>query len=228
MNNSRIRTALVISMALLLMMTAIAGASSANPGVLPPTSRVQGLTYGDWSAQWWQFVFSLPYSQNPLTGGTGAHCALKRVGNVGIVVLPSTLDETLTCEAPVGMKLFMELLVSECSTIEAPPFYGGNEEELNACARTFEPTDMKASIDGVAIQDPEQYNSLSPMAGFVLPEDNIFDVEAGTTGQFVSYGAFLMLAPLTPGTHTIYTHAAYTDFDYTVDRNLELTVTRPH
>jgi hypothetical protein len=228
MKRSRIRTALVITLALLLTTTAIAGArNGANPGVLPPTSRVQGLTYGRWSAQWWQFVFSLPVSQNPLAGGTGANCAFKRVGNVGLVVLNSTMGGQLTCEAPAGTMLFLELLDSECSNLETDPFYGGNEAELRACAKKFVPVDMKASIDGVAIQNPEQYISMSPMYNFVVPEDNILGVPGGSTGKSVAYGAFLMLAPLTPGKHTIHTHGAYPAFDFTADRNLELTVTRP-
>ena len=42
MKTSRMRTALLVTMVLLLATTAIAGAHSASPGVLPPTSRVQG------------------------------------------------------------------------------------------------------------------------------------------------------------------------------------------
>lgn len=230
MKRSRIRTALVITLALLLTTTAIAGAhNGANPGVLPPTSRVQGLTYGGWSAQWWQFVFSLSMSQNPLTGGTGANCAFKRVGNVGLVVLNSTMEGVqLTCEVPAGTMLFMELLDSECSSLEPAPFYGRNEAELKACARKFVPSDMQASIDGVTLQNPEQYISLSPMYRFIAPEDNILGVPAGSTGKSVAYGAFLMLAPLTPGKHIIHTHGVYADYGFTADRNLALTVTRRH
>jgi hypothetical protein len=226
MKQLRIRTVLAVTLALVLITTSIASAGGANPGVLPPTSRVQGLTYGEWSARWWQFVFSLPVSQNPLTGGTGENCAFQRVGNVGLVVLNSTMDVPLKCEAPAGTMLFLELLDAECSTLEGPPFYGGNEQELRACAQAIVPTDLAASIDGVEIQNPGQYISTSPVYDLVVPDDNILGVPGGTVGQSVAYGAFLMLAPLTPGKHTIHTHGVYSDFGFTADRNLELTVTR--
>jgi hypothetical protein len=48
MKRSRIRTALLATIALLLITSVIASAhGGANPGVLPPTSRVQGLSYGE-------------------------------------------------------------------------------------------------------------------------------------------------------------------------------------
>ena len=41
------------------------------------------------------------------------------------------------------------------------------------------------------------------LLNFVLPPDNIFGLEAGTTGQSVGDGWVALLAPLTPGTHEI-------------------------
>jgi hypothetical protein len=43
------------------------GASSnLNPGVLPPLSKPYGMSYGQWSVRWWQWVFSLPANNNPI------------------------------------------------------------------------------------------------------------------------------------------------------------------
>lgn len=223
MKRPRIRPALVGAMALLLITTTFAGAlGGANPGVLPPNSRIQGLTYGEWSARWWQYVFSVPTPQN-IYGGVGAMC--QHVGNVALVAVNSTLDIPKKCEVPAGTILYLELLAAECSTIEPPPFYGGNEAELRACAQVFVPEDMVASIDGVEIENLSQYISTSPLYEFVVPDDNVFGVPGGTTAQSVSHGAYLMLAPLTPGKHIIHTHGAYGE-DFTADRNFELTVTR--
>jgi hypothetical protein len=218
----RLHVCLMLTLALLLVTVSVAGAGEkGNPGVLPPNSRVQGLTYGEWSARWWQYVFSLPKSQSPYVE-TGAIC--RRVGNVALVAVNSTLDVPKKCEVPAETTLYLELLAAECSTIEQPPFYGGNEQELRACAQSFVPTNLEASIDGVEIENPSQYISTSPLYEFVVPDDSIFDVPGGTTAQSVSYGAFLMLAPLNLGKHTIHTHGTYGD-DFTADRNFELTVT---
>src|SRR5438067_362973 len=34
--------------------------------VVPPDQTVAGETYGEWSAEWWQWAFSLPVDQHPL------------------------------------------------------------------------------------------------------------------------------------------------------------------
>ncbi len=222
----RMRTVVVVSAALLLTTLAITGAQgSSNPGVLPPNSKVQGLTYGQWSTLWWQYVFSIPAAQNPLIGNNGDRCALKRVGNVALDVTFGQLGAPIKCTVPAGTMLYMELLAAECSNLEAPPFYGGHEQELRACAHTFVPHDMEASIDDVKVQNPGQYLVESPLYGFKVPADNILGVPAGTIGKSVAYGAYLMIAPLMPGKHTIHVYATYPDMGFVRDVTLDLTVT---
>jgi len=228
MKQSQVRVVGVAVVAVLLLIAvSIASArGNANPGVLPPNSRVQGLTYGEWSARWWQYVLSIPTPQNPLTGGTGANCIYQRIGNVGLVAVDPLVGEPIQCEVPAGMILFLDILSAECSTVEEPPFYGGNEEELRACALGFSFTDLQASIDGVAVNNLDQYLHSSPLFEFTLPEDNVLFVDAAS-GESVSNGAHLMLAPLSPGEHAIHLHASIPELDgFTVDMDFELTVTR--
>jgi hypothetical protein len=225
MNRIKILSIIALVAVLLLGTVYIASArGNRNPGVLPPNSRVQGMTYGEWSVEWWQYVFSLPMDQNPLVGATGTECAFELNGNVAVVVVDPLSPEPIECEVPAGTTLFLDILSAECSTLEAPPFYGGNEEELRACAQAFILHDLEATIDGVAIQNIEAYIHTSPLFEFTLPADNILEVEAGLTAQSVSYGAHLMLAPLTPGEHTIQFHASHPD-DFTVDTSYHITVT---
>src|SRR5690242_15482225 len=37
-----------------------------NPGVIPVNASPYGATYGEWSARWWQWAFSLPVDHHPL------------------------------------------------------------------------------------------------------------------------------------------------------------------
>ncbi len=41
-------------------------AKNDNPQVLPPNSHAFGKTYGEWSAAWWQWLYSMPTNQHPL------------------------------------------------------------------------------------------------------------------------------------------------------------------
>jgi hypothetical protein len=228
MKRLRLRIVVVVTMALLLGTIYIASAQdNANPPVLPPDSRVQGLTYGEWSVLWWQSIFSIPASQNPLTGTTGANCIYERFGNVGLIMVDPQADQVLKCEVPAGMMLFLDILSVECSTLEPPPFYGEDEEALRACALSFNLEDLEATIDGVDVENLGEYTHTSPPFIFAVPEDNILGAEfPNLTGKSVSNGVHLILAPLSPGEHTIHLHGSAPELDFTADMNFELNVTR--
>src|SRR3974377_1344651 len=68
------RTVMKTSVALgALALTAIvAGAGNPNPKVLPPGSSPNGLTYGQWGAEWWKWVYAQPVTANPIQDPTGA------------------------------------------------------------------------------------------------------------------------------------------------------------
>src|SRR5437763_11387933 len=41
-----------------------------NSGIHPPCSSPYGLTYGEWSARWWQWLLAIPPNVNPNFDGT--------------------------------------------------------------------------------------------------------------------------------------------------------------
>jgi hypothetical protein len=122
------------------------------------------------------------------------------------------------------MMLFLDVLSAECSTVEEDPFHGGNEEELRACAEGFTVTDLQASIDGTEVKNLDRYIHTSPLFEFTLPEDNILYTQV-LSGQSVSHGAHLILAPLSPGKHAAHLHASIPELDFTVDMNIDFVVT---
>src|SRR3989441_9891712 len=137
-------------------------AQSVNPGVLPPHSRPYGLTQGEWSARWWQWVFSIPASANPLIDSTGTNCANGQSGPVWFLAgsfsatrtPPGVFEaiETRSCTVPVGKALFFSIINAECSTAEGN---GTTEAELRDCADFLMDhlADLTAPIDGVAIRN---------------------------------------------------------------------------
>jgi hypothetical protein len=218
----------VVLVLLLSTVLVISVRANANQKVMPPKSRVQGLTYGEWSAKWWQYVLSIPESDNPLAGGTGNKCAFQQIGNVALIAVDPLSEEPIECEVPTGVMLFLDILSAECSTVEEPPFYGEDEEELRACVLGFTFTNLQASIDGVAVKNLDRYIHTSPLFEFTLPEEGNILYTDVLSGQSVSKGAHLILAPLSPGEHAVHLHAMIPELeDFTVDMNIQFTVTQP-
>lgn len=224
MKDNRIRFVLLVTVTLLFVTVSLASANgNANPRVLPPNARVQGMTNAEWSAVWWQETFAIPASEHPGLGEPWTDCFVTRVGNVGLgVAFFFTPSEPFACEMPPGTMLFLAVGSVECSTVEAEPFYGSSEEELRVCAESFDLT-VEASIDDVAVENLSDYIVTSPLYEFTVPEDNLLGVPAGTA-ESVAHGAFLMLPPLQPGKHTIHTSATFAEFGVTIEGDYDVTV----
>src|SRR5213594_853400 len=54
--------------------------SSLGPDVFRPGSSPYGVSYGAWSARWWQWALSIPKATNPILDTTGANCAQAQSG----------------------------------------------------------------------------------------------------------------------------------------------------
>lgn len=194
----------------------------AGSGALPPGAKVQGMTIGEWHAAFWQAVFATPTSENPLVNPPG-ECYFTRIGNIGLSV-SGMAPGTFSCEMPVGMQLYVLVVGAECSTLEPYPWNGSNEEELTACAQTFAPDLLEASIDGIPVKDLSRYTALSDMFEITVPEDNPFGIIGPATGYSVALQTGFITTPLTPGQHTIHVHGLLADWGFDYDWTYNITV----
>ena len=112
-----------ITAALALLIIVGGGASAASPStVVPPNGRVDGHSYSRWLAKWWLAKLELPPS--------APTCA--RRGNV---LLTGLRRKPQRCHVRLGHPVYIPGALTECSTIEKPPFDGRTPAELKACAR---------------------------------------------------------------------------------------------
>jgi len=191
---------------LMLGPVADALAENANPGVAPPHSHAYGQTYGGWSAEWWQWFLSIPTATpHP---GIGGDCREGQAGNVFNLAADFTGSPEVPCTIPTGKAVLFSMANIECSTVEPPPFFGANEEELRDCAACWadliDVSSLQATLDGEALADLGSYRAASPLFTFAFPEDNIFGIPDGPgTGQAVSDGYWVLLNPLSAGEHTL-------------------------
>ena len=57
--------------------------AAARPSVvLPVVSNPYGKSYGEWAAAWWQWAYSIPAAQNPITDTTGEFSDVGQSGPV--------------------------------------------------------------------------------------------------------------------------------------------------
>ena len=219
----------VAALALFLAGNVAMAARDPNNGIVKPQSSYQGQSYGDWAAEWWQTMYSMPVvnGQHPLlTGGA--------VTNDGTLFLasspsgPTTIDITV----PNATTIVVPVVNAECSTIEPEPFHGDTEPELRACANGHidNTSGLSATIDAVPVSELQTYRTQSPLFEFTLPENNVLEFQgieapAGTTAQAVDAGVYLVIRPLSrQTTHTIRVRGTFDEFGTTIDTTFRITV----
>jgi hypothetical protein len=182
-----------------------------NRHVLPINSKPYGMSYGEWSAAWWQWAYSLPADGHPLFDT--ADCSEGQSGKVwflggtfttveeapGVVVGEAERE----CTVPAGTALFFPIVNAEANTFDDPD---ASEEDLRGVANFLGDhiQDLSCTIDGTPVEQLHLFRAESPQFTIgPLPENNILGIEAGSTAKSVGDGVFLMLAPLPKGTHVI-------------------------
>jgi hypothetical protein len=202
----------------LMVLTTIAFAQGGNPNprVLPVHSSPFGSSYGEWSARWWQWVLSVPAATNPLFDTTGEHCAQGQTGKVWFLAGTFVGAVTRTCTVPQGKAVFFPILNATfgAAVFDCEPTNPGvpcDPNALRAAAEaSMDSVTLEASIDGAPLLNLSDYRVQSPVFSVTVPDGNILGIPSGTYTPMVSDGYWLMLAPLSPGAHTIHLNGVVT------------------
>ena len=192
-----------------------------HPRIVPPYGRLLRRVYAELSARWWQWAIALPVAAHPLFDT--ADCNAGQEGTVWFLGGAFTgTTTTRECTVPRGKAIFIPVLNVECSTVEPPPFFGANEAELRACAAAFQDpgTGMFATIDGHEVHHLDRYRVQSPLFDFDAPADNILFIPGPVSGESVSDGVWILLAPLSNGSHTIRFGGSFPGFPIDVTYNI--------
>jgi hypothetical protein len=179
------------------------GAAPTYTSVFSTDSKPYNLTYGEWTARWWQWAYAIPKNINPSYDDTGKYCSVGQSGPVWF--LTSTYKHAVNryCNVPAGKAILFTILNSECSYAEFPNLK--TEQQLRQCAKEMQDSvvHVQASVDGIGIRDLYKYRVQSPLFNFTLPKDNILGLPAFTNTQSVSDGNWVFLEPLSIGKHVI-------------------------
>jgi hypothetical protein len=200
------RLALVAALLVLAAQTTVARAengNNGNPSVLPPNSHPYGQTYGQWSADWWQWAIALaPEPGHPFIDDPAFDVTLGQQGPVWFLAAPfGTVERSVTI--PAGKALFVGLLNVEASDLEG---LGTTEAEQRATAKwqADHIQNVTCCVDGDKVEHIDRYRVESPQFSFTAPDPWIFSPAPGGNGTSVGDGYFVMLKPLSKGSHRLH------------------------
>jgi hypothetical protein len=222
--------------------SSVPASASAKPAVFPVNSKPFGASYGTWSARWWQFVYQFPIHNPPYTGPiynplfdeTGSQCTLGQAGRVWYMVgvFNESGSATRSCTVPSNVALFFPILNTEWDNNCIDPPLTVEQLRQIAAEGIDLTTELHASFDGAPLtKDLFGFRATSPVFTYVLPpDDNIAQLfgcdVSGVTDPAVADGYYLMMAPLTPGQHTLNFGGTLGDpINFSLDITYNLTVT---
>jgi hypothetical protein len=196
---------------------------------LPAPARYGGLTYGEWTALWWQAAFATPVEAgtHPLITGGAFGGNNRTVFLSAPVMLAGSPTVTVPVTVPPGTHVFVPIITVECSVAEEPPFHGEDETELRACANGLLDlvSDPYAAVDGSPVKDPGAYRVESPLFRYgPLPAGNVLGLLPGTQSDAVGAGYFLLLPPFSVGVHRITVRADVAAFGIASDAEFIINV----
>jgi hypothetical protein len=179
------------------------GNATGIPGVYPPDSKPYGLTYGEWTAKWWQWAYSMPEALNPMNDDTGRNCANNQTGPVWLLAGTGGGAVTRQCTIPSDKGILIPIINVACDSATDPA--SDTEAELRACTKADQDTVIgkEITVDGINVGNLDSYRFQSPLFNLTFPENNVAGV-APQTAKAVSDGFWILLEPLSPGMHDIH------------------------
>jgi hypothetical protein len=192
-----------------------------DPRVFPLDLKPFGMSYENWTIQFWRWLCSIPADRNPVTDRTGIHCGEAQVGGPLFNLAFSDMGGAeRTCTLPAGQHLLIPLNVVLVSFAEFPG--ATSDEELKNLAKEDESSnpfiflsvDGKDSsqlelIGGGNLTDLTQFRVPSRAFNVNITDNPIFGVPGPT--RAVSDGYWVILEPLSPGPHQIHFKARLTN-----------------
>lgn len=184
--------AVALALALTAAPAAAAGDSAAGP---MPHARL--------AADWWTWALETPASINPLLDPTG--CDEDQDGGVWFLAGTFGGDAERTCTVPAGKMLFFPVVNNLYGAFLTDPPETKSIKYLREQVACVAGSTVTATVDGQTVI-PVHERSIPFI--IQLPEDNLLgatsdDIKNLMLAPSVDEGHYVLLAPLSPGSHTI-------------------------
>lgn len=193
------RRIVVIGLSVILALVVALPMASGKPALTAKPSQ----TLGELGADWWKWALQKPEHINPLVGSYsgGPQCQGQRGGV--FFLGGTTTGESVTRECTVSSNTWIFFPI--VNIFQGEPKGIGSEEEFrqivnNCIDQALVGSTTFATLDGEPLSIQERADS--PLFNLTLPGNNILGAPPGRY-QAVADGVWVLLPPLTDGTHTI-------------------------
>ena len=197
-------------------------------------SNQQGESAGELSAEWWQWVYSIPGVVNPVLDATGAYCAVGQCGDVWFLAGTFAGAAVRSCIIPEGKTLFFPVINN--ALFDSPNQCGqgpgslGSVKDTRAQAAAFidSATKLSVTLDGKSVKQTQRIKS--QVFEVSMPADNIYvyfnitPCDPGVYSPAVDDGYYALINPLGVGSHTLHIHAESPLSGFVTDVTYNLTV----
>jgi hypothetical protein len=200
--------------------------------VFPAASNMYGYSYSVWSAKWWAWAMEQPLNGHPFVDAPGFNVTSGQSGEVWFLAAPfGTVVRSVTI--PADKAIFIPVFNGEASDLEG---LGNTAADQRANANWLADHIIQSSlffnIDNMQVNNLSgNYRFTSPQFSFNAPTPWIYG-NTGGPGTAVGDGYYVMVKPLSAGTHTIHYggEVLFTlandgfDYDGTINMTYNITV----
>lgn len=182
------------------------GAILVETQVLPADATIEGVSFGGWTAKWWQWALAQPIA--PFLDPDGRFCTEGQGGPVWFLAgTNGEFNARRECIVPAGKYLLVPVInmvyMNPVAGPDAASARPCTELQANAAVNNDHLISAVVMIDGVLVEEVARYRVRSDGC-FPLTTD----VDEAAV-QSAADGYWLLLKPLTPGRHTISIGANY-------------------
>ena len=167
-----------------------------NPGIYSIDSSPKGVKYQEWTASFWQWLYSLTPINSPREIILQRNVQTDKKSRRGFLKRLSVGSKRGHVHIPAGMPILAAILNGQCDTSDSSLH---TDEDIRKCAT--EGNDygvISGTLDGVPLKNLDKYRTDSGFYNITHVADNIYDLPAGGPYRAFTNGYFVFLRTTNP------------------------------
>jgi len=170
-----------------------------------PNDKPYGMSYGEWTVKWWQWMISIPMNSNPAADEDGRYAGINQTDPY-VWFLAGTLggmSVNRRCRIPLKRSILFPVINIEINPVEQPSLKSPADMIRYVTEDEDDIIDLDAQVNG---QKVPIYRVRSDPVIFPLkiPNDNPFKAPGDIATMATSDGYWVFLKSLDPGEYHLY------------------------